>query len=506
MPIGIVSVVFGARCEVLVEGRSLPCLLRGRLKQAAASLAVGDHVEFQRVDDHQGVVERILERRNELARSNREGPRRRGKEGVYPKQVVLANPDQVVFVAAARDPGVNFDLLDRALALARAARLPSAICVNKMDLAPEPEIRRLMQAYERLGSPVLYTSVEEGRGLDALEPLLKDKVSFFWGGSGVGKSSLIRALTGADVKVGHWRVDNPRGPHTTNVTRLYPLPFGGLIADTPGFDWLALDTVEESGNPVDLLLPEAVALADGCRFPGCTHCGEPGCAVMAAVLSAQIDRGRYARFRAAVAEAHPPARLPTEMLLAENELFFRMWEGNSSVWTTFSLHHLFEEGYPEREGLLHTLGVPPEAAEPRWVVFQEQTSGGESRNLLTAKATGLEPVEELLAEGEELILRERGVVKGFARVHRLRPAADAWRIRKSLKHTPIYESHAFWTDLKPPPGARVPPLHAALLALAPTARFDVIPELALGALTRQEIGLVLDFLEIGSSEDELGHE
>lgn len=504
MPIGIVSVVFGARCEVLNDGTSLPCLLRGRLKQEAGSLAVGDHVEFTRLDAHTGVVERVLPRRNELARSNRERPRRRGGAGSFPTQVVLANPDQVVFVAAARDPGINFALMDRALALARSAGLPSAICVNKMDLAPEADILRLMRPYERMGVRVIYTSAEERRGLDVLEPLLKDQVSFFWGGSGVGKSSLIRALTGQEVKVGKWRVDNPRGPHTTNVTRLYPLPYGGLIADTPGFDWLALDTVDSAPDQVELLLPEAMSLAEGCRFPGCTHCGEPDCAVMAAVLDGRIDRGRYARFRTAVAESAPRPSQPTELVSTGDELFFRMREGNSTVWTTFQLYYLFQANRPERQGLMGALEVPPTSDDPVWVVFQERAvDGSDARTILTGKATSLNPITELLEEGQELVLRERGVVKGVARVKALRPTTDTWRLRKPLKGTAIYESHALWTDLKPPKGVRLPPIESALLTIDHIERFEPLPELAFGALTRQEIGLVLDFLEVGSTEDEI---
>ncbi|MCC2669690.1 MAG: ribosome small subunit-dependent GTPase, partial [Armatimonadetes bacterium] len=444
MPIGIVSVVFGARCEVLEGTVSVPCLLRGRLKKAADSIAVGDHVEFAWVDAHTGVVERILPRRNELSRSNRERPRRRRDATVFPRQVVLANPDQVVFVAAARDPGINFELLDRALALARTAGLPSAICVNKMDLAAERDVMQLMRPYERLGARVLYTSAEQRRGLEDLEPLLKEKVSFFWGGSGVGKSSLIRAITGADLKVGHWRTDNPRGPHTTNVTRLYPLPYGGLIADTPGFDWLALDTVEAASDQVELLLPEALTLAESCRFPGCGHCGEPDCAVMAAVLDGRIDRGRYSRFRVSVAESHPPTRHPTELVSEGEQLFFRMREGNTSLWTTLQLYYLFEDGHPERDGLLATLDVPITASEPQWFVFQErQVAGLASRTALIGKLTGLEPASALVEVGQELILRERGIVKGVARISAVQPEEDAWRLRKPLKGTPIYDTHAF---------------------------------------------------------------
>lgn len=504
MPIGIISAVFGARCEVLEGGTPLPCLLRGKLKQNAGTLAVGDYVEFQRLDDRQGVVERVLERRNQLTRSSRERPRRR-TVGATPAQVVLANPDQVVFVAAARDPGIPFELMDRALALARHARLPAAICVNKMDLAPEPDIVRLMRPYEQLGIPVLYASAATGHGLDAVEALLRNRVSFFWGGSGVGKSSLIRALTGRDVQVGRWRTDNPRGPHTTNVTRLYPLAAGGMIADTPGFDWLELDTVDTAPDTVELLLPEARGVEAQCRFPGCSHCGEPGCAVMASVLAGSIDRGRYARFRDEMAEAHPSPQLPTEMHCTGEELFFRMREGNTALWTTFRMYYLFEPYRPERDGLLQTLGAP-EVDDPLWVVYQENWSGSADGAFLAAKVTSERPAEEVLLPGEELILRERGTVKGIGRVRKVETFTGEWGLRKAFKGTAVFESRAFWSDVKPPPGVRMPPIHSARLEIDHLVRFDLIPDLALGAITRQEIGLVLDFLEVGSSEDELARE
>lgn len=502
MPIGIVSVVYGARCEVLDEGRSLPCLLRGKLKREAQSLAVGDHVEYRQVDERTGIVERILERRNQLSRSSRERPRRRSG-GPPPEQVVLANPDQVVFVAAARNPGISFQLLDRALALARGAGLPAAICVNKMDLAPHDEIAPLMAPYERMGLPVLYVSADARMNLEALEPLLRGRLSFCWGGSGVGKSSLIRALTGADVKVGYWRTDNPRGPHTTNVTRLYPLPFGGLIADTPGFDWLELDTVDTGEDRIGTMLPEALPFTERCRFPGCTHCGEAGCGVMAAVLSGEVDRARYARFRAAVAEAEPPPSHPIEMIASGRELFFRMREGHLLTWATFELYYLFQPFRPERQGLLDTLGVPPGAGEPGWVVFQEKPAPASSRAVLTGKLTSRIPLEQVAAPGEEVILRERGVVKGVGRLREVRPVPTTWPLRKALKGTPVYDGTAFWTDLKPPRGEPVGHVHAGFFQIGHIDRFEVIPSLALGALTRQETGPVLDFLEIGSSEDEL---
>ncbi len=507
MPVGIVSVVYGARCEVLEDGASLPCLLRGRLKHEAARLVVGDRVEYRRVDECTGVVERILERRNQLSRSGRERKRRRVEGGGGQEQVVLANPDQVVFVAAARDPGIHFELMDRALALARGVPLPAAICINKMDLAPATEIRRLMQPYERMGIPVLYASAEAELGLETLREHLRGKLSFFWGGSGVGKSSLIRALTGAEVKVGRWRTDNPRGPHTTNVTRLYPLPGGGLIADTPGFDWLELDTLDTQSDRLSTLLPEAVPFAAQCRFPGCTHCGEAGCAVMEAVLSGEVDRGRYARFRAEEAELRPAPRMPVELHSTGEELFFRSHEGASSLWSTFQLFYLFEPERPERTDLLDTLGVPPEAGTPLWMLFQYRaTPAAPGRSLFTAKVTATMHAGELLEPGQEVILRERGIIKGMARVKEVLPAGDTWKLRKALKGTVIYEGRAFWTDLKPPRGVHLPPIQAAMVTLSGTIPFEPIPELALGAVTRQGSTIVVDFLEIGSSEDERAYQ
>jgi ribosome biogenesis GTPase len=235
-------------------------------------------VEYQPLESDRGVVERVHPRRTELRRSTRERLRRKGdRRATRQEQVVLANADQVVIVAAAREPGIDLATIDRALALARTSGLAPAICINKIDLADRPAIERLMAPYLRAGVPVIYVSASTGSGLDHLRSLLAPasphpftpsslhpptpsaaaRVSLLWGGSGVGKSTLTRALTGAAVKVGVWNARNPRGPHTTSDARLYVLPGGGFLADTPGFDWLHLDTLVEEAHPQEVLLPES---------------------------------------------------------------------------------------------------------------------------------------------------------------------------------------------------------------------------------------------------------
>lgn len=346
---GIVAMVHGSRCMVLEGEERVECFLRGKvLKDRSLSLVVGDRVEYEPLGAGQGVVASVAPRRTELRRSVRETGRRmaarkgggKRKESPHAQdQVILANAEQAILVVAAREPGIDLERLDRSLALARAAGLAVTIVVNKMDLAEPEPIRALMQPYEAMGIRVLYLSAAREEGLEALRDLTRGRISLFWGGSGVGKSTLSGKLTGRSVKVGAWNEKNPRGPHTTTDSCLYPLPYGGYLADTPGFDTLLLDTLTEETHPEEWLLPETERQTARCRFANCTHRGEPGCAVKGSVLEGDIDRRRYRRYLALASELGEAGEATGgEIVLVGGELFRLLQDTDRDdlveAWTT----------------------------------------------------------------------------------------------------------------------------------------------------------------------------
>lgn len=262
------------------------CQLRGRLKQGRATgdiAALGDHVQVTTLADGSGVIEEIEERRRAIVRLD---PRPRG---IY-QQVLLANPDQAVFVFACAHPDPKLRMLDRFLVVAEKQKVPPIIIANKTDLLPNAE--ELFGMYTQLGYHVIYTSVRDGRGIEELREVLRGKISAFAGPSGVGKSSLLNALQpGLGLAVNEVSTFMNKGKHTTVARQLFPLEGGGYVADTPGWKSLALwDTEPEE---MDAYFPELAPLVAQCQFSDCTHTHEPGCAVLAALEAGRIHRERY---------------------------------------------------------------------------------------------------------------------------------------------------------------------------------------------------------------------
>lgn len=164
---------------------------------------------------------------------------------------VVANADQMLIVAAARDPAVKWSLIDRVLIAAQLGGLKPIICLNKADLPTEtiegePEPREALAYYASIGFQTLETSTTRPLGLQELVQLLRDKSSVLTGHSGVGKSSLVRAVQPhLDLRVGIVSDYTGKGRHTTTSARIYPLDFGGSVIDTPGVRMFGLLNLTE---------------------------------------------------------------------------------------------------------------------------------------------------------------------------------------------------------------------------------------------------------------------
>ncbi len=279
------------------DGESIAlCHVRGKLKKeklATDLITAGDWVLWRATRPGRGVIEEVLPRETQLSR------RRPGH--VEAEQVIVANPDQAVYIFSVRDPEPHLRMLDRLLVLAENNDLPAIICANKIDLlcnAGDGACKELEQAralfgvYEEIGYPVIYTSAHTGQGVTALRNRLFGQLSVLCGPSGVGKSSLLNAVQpNLGLAVREISDATGKGRHTTVGVRLWPLTGGGFVADSPGLREAGLWDIE----PEELAwhYVEMRPLLSDCHFSSCTHTHEPECAVKAAVQAGDIHPDRY---------------------------------------------------------------------------------------------------------------------------------------------------------------------------------------------------------------------
>ena len=290
MTSGEATVVLNAGSHYLLahlpEWDVFPAVLRGRLRLKSAGItnpvAVGDRVRYE--DD---TIVEVLPRRNYVIRRSTNLSRQ--------AHIIAANVDMAYIVVSLYFPEVKLPFLDRILVTCAVYGIPVTIVLSKTDMyrdvAPEA-IAAFRSIYEGAGYPVLETSVLTGEGISSLREACSGKVNLFSGESGVGKSSLIKALDPTlDPKIGEISEAHLQGKHTTSLYQMYPLASGGYVIDSPGIRGFGLVDLEK--EEIYKYFPEMLRASAGCRFTPCTHTHEPGCAVKAAVDSGEISAERY---------------------------------------------------------------------------------------------------------------------------------------------------------------------------------------------------------------------
>ena len=268
-----------------------PATLRGKIRLKASEItnpiAVGDRVRYCIEDDGSATITEILPRDNYVIRRSTNLSRQ--------AHIIAANVDRAYLVVSLYFPEVKLPFLDRILVTCGLYGIPATIVLSKVDMyrdeAPEA-VAAFKAIYRSAGYPVLETSVRTGEGVDELREACKGRVNLFSGESGVGKSSLIKALDPAlDPKIGAISAAHLQGKHTTSLYEMYPLATGGYVIDSPGIRGFGLVDVEK--EEIYKYFPEMLRVSADCRFTPCTHTHEPGCAVKAAVDSGEIAPERY---------------------------------------------------------------------------------------------------------------------------------------------------------------------------------------------------------------------
>jgi ribosome biogenesis GTPase len=283
----VVEVASGLYTVETTQGRYL-CSLRKslRIEHSGYSnmVAVGDHVVVSHNGHRQGIVDAILPRRSALARPD--------PFNEFKQQIIVANVDQLLIVAAWRNPAFWPELVDRYLIGALRNNLAPIIAINKVDLAEEAwDLEGVAQAYRLAGCKVILTSATTGRGLDELRETLRGRTTALAGLSGVGKSSLLSAAEpGLDLKVGEVSDRRHEGRHTTTQASLHPLAAGGFVVDTPGIREFGLAAMSKTDLP--RFYPEFAEPAKGCEYANCTHTREPWCGVKSAMRAGRLSRMR----------------------------------------------------------------------------------------------------------------------------------------------------------------------------------------------------------------------
>ena len=310
--IGEATVVKNAGSHYLLsclpDWTPFPAVLKGKIRlrnnESTNPVAVGDHVRFESALDNiaditlenPAQISEVLDRKNHLIRKSTNLSRQ--------SHVIAANVDMAFAVVSLYFPEIKLPFLDRMLVTCEVYGIPVTIVLNKVDLYREEAPRAVadfIDIYTNAGYRVVCTSARTGEGVDELRSLTCGNVCLFSGESGVGKSSLIKALDPSlDPKIGRISDVHLQGKHTTSLYEMYRLRTGGWVIDTPGLRGFGLVNLEK--EEISRYFPEMLKISENCRFTPCTHTHEPGCAVKEAVEDGRISPERYSSYLGMIEE------------------------------------------------------------------------------------------------------------------------------------------------------------------------------------------------------------
>ena len=275
---GIITKAISGFYYVTARGQLYECKARGVFRKENISPVVGDNVKITPTDSSHGVLEEILPRKNYLTRP------------------VIANLDKLFIVSAFEKPSPNALMIDRLIALCEFSSIEPIIVFNKSDLG---DFSQWENIYKKSDFKVYTVSYNNKEGIEALKDELKDCICAFAGNSGVGKSSILSVLLpDISFQTGHISEKLGRGRHTTRQVELFAHPFGGLVADTPGFAAVENDRYDfKFKEELPTLFREFKPYIDNCYFTGCSHTCEKGCAVCEAVKNGEIPVSRHESYK-----------------------------------------------------------------------------------------------------------------------------------------------------------------------------------------------------------------
>ena len=292
----------------LPEWAPFPAVLKGKIRlkanESTNPVAVGDRVLFESDAltasevslEHPALICSVMDRKNHIIRKSTNLPRQ--------SHVIAANVDMAFAVVSLYFPEVKLPFLDRMLVTCEVYGVPVTIVLNKVDLYREetPEtVANFIKIYTEAGYRVIQTSARTGEGIAEVREACRDRVCLFSGESGVGKSSLIKALDPSlEPKIGKISTAHLQGKHTTSLYEMYRIADCGYVIDTPGLRGFGLVNLEK--DEIARYFPEMLKASEKCRFIPCTHTHEPGCAVKEAVEEGLISPERYSSYLGMIEE------------------------------------------------------------------------------------------------------------------------------------------------------------------------------------------------------------